>query len=51
MSKRSYSKSRGYHYADNPNIRRKYGEAERVNMSEPYEVAYAKKHRPWLLKK
>lgn len=38
-------RTRARHFGDNPNIRRKYGEANRINPAEPWERRYAKKYR------
>ena len=32
-------------FGDDPRIRRRYGEAEKVSMREPWEVRYAKRKR------
>ena len=32
-------------FGDNPRIRRRYGEAEKVNVREPWEVRYARRKR------
>jgi hypothetical protein len=39
------SQLRAKDFGDNPKIRRRYGEAEKVHMGEPWEVKYAKRKK------
>ena len=43
--RRSRSELRAKDFGDNPRIRRRYGEAEKVSEREPWEVRYARRKR------